>query len=368
MLVNLQNQPKKYLATGLLIALLILIPVLRYWEYFCCPVDINEYEQKYSTSQYVLGEKSPQKISDSELYVYAGYAYVRGEDPTTINFEHPPLAKYWYGLFHHFTGNPYLANLPLYSGILVLFYLLSGLVTSKKALRLLALAILGTFALIQVHLRYALLDLPLLFAYLLFFYGLLGDFKGYQKSLMVGAGLGIAATVKYPFPLVALLLMFLAIDAWRKKELKEAVVALITAVAIYFGAYIIFFVNNHNLFDWFAFEKYRLSWFMGKTDAPKFLNLQTLFTGQHQAWWAGGGYEKTAHWSVSWPLVFIGSVAGFVLGLKRKNYNLVVLTSFAFLQLLIYGLGAAAGDRFFITLLPFWVLGSVYLLAMMKEA
>ncbi len=367
MFFNFQNQPQKYLTTIALIVFLILIPVIRYWEYFCCSIDINEYEQKYSTSQYVLGEKSPQKISDSELYVYAGYAYVKGEDPTTINFEHPPLAKYFYGLFHHLTGNPYRANLPLYGGILGLFYLLSGLVTSKKVWRWLALMVMGTFALIQVHLRYALLDLPLLFAYLLFFYGLLGNFKGNKKALIVGIGLGIAATVKYPFPLVALLVMFLAIDAWKKKELREAVIALIISAIIYFASYTMFFVHNHNLLDWFAFEKYRLSWFMGKTDAPKFLNLHTLFTGQYKTWWEGGGYEKTAHWSITWPLVFVGSVGGFLLGLKRKEYRLLVLTSFAYLQLLIYGLGAAASDRFFITLLPFWVLGSVYLLITIKK-
>lgn len=361
-MVNLGNNSIKRWMVLLTVVVITLIPIIRYWSVFCCPIDISRYAQKYSQSQYILGEASPQKISDSELYVYAGYAYWQGDDPTTINFEHPPLAKYAYGLFYQLFGNPYYFNIPLYLGILLLFWQLSGIVLEKKWLRLTALIVLGSLSLIQVHMRYALLDLPLLFSYLLFFYGLLGSFKPAAKGLLLGLGLGIALTVKYPFPMVLLLLGFLAVDCHKNKYWLSAVIGMLTAGVIYLASYVQYFRFGHDLRDWLAFEKYRINWFMGKVDASRFLILQTLFTGSFKTWWDEQTQETTAHWSLLWPTMFIGAVFGWLKGVSNKNYHIFVLIGFSLLQLLVYGVGAAASDRFFITLLPFWILGSCYLI------
>lgn len=339
---------------------LLTMPIVKYWSLFKNFINISEYEAKYSTSQYVLGEASPQKISDSELYVYAGYAYWQGEDPTTINFEHPPLAKYVYGLVYQLFGNPYWLNIPLFFGILFVFYKLSSLITKNELLRIVGLLLVGTLSLIQVHLRYVLLDLPLLFGYLLFFYGLLADFKLSKKSILIGIGLGISLTVKYPIPLAMLLFGFLAINTIKTKKWRVGLLSSLIAVGIYFLSYLQFFLHDHNLIDWIAFEKYRLNWFLGKTDAPKFLIFHTLFTGSFRTWWNNEALETTRHWSILWPISFIMAIFGFVLSMLKRNYIIFVLLGFSFMQLMIYALGAAASDRFFITLLPFWVLGSIY--------
>lgn len=346
----------------ILISLFLLaMPLIQYWQTFTRPINIVEYEKKYSTSQYILGEASPQKISDSELYVFAGYAYLHGADPTTINFEHTPLAKYAYGAFYELFGIPYLLNIPLFLAVLFFIYQLLKIVCEDEIFGLIGLIIFGTLSLIQVHMRYALLDLPLLFGYLLFFWGLLSDLSDNKKSIILGLGLGVSLTVKYPIPLAILLFGYLAIDTLKTKKWREAIVSCLIAVSIYLLSYLGFFLNNHNLADWIAFERYRLNWFMGKTDAPKFLVLQTLFTGRYKAWWAEGLYETTRYWSISWPILFITSLVGFAKSIVKKNYSIFVLLSFSFIQLLIYGVGAAASDRFFITLLPFWVIGAMYL-------
>ena len=57
---------------------------------------------------------------------------------------------------------------------------------------------------------------------------------------------------------------------------------------------------------------------------------------------------------------FLGSLLALLKGALQKNYVAMVLGSFPLLQLLVYGIGAAASDRFFITLLPFWILSTVY--------
>jgi len=83
--------------------------------------------RQYSRSQYVRGEAARNKIDDATLYTYAGYTYIKGEDPTNINFEHPPLAKYWIGFSYLLTGNPALLNLVLFAAALVMVYYLACL-------------------------------------------------------------------------------------------------------------------------------------------------------------------------------------------------------------------------------------------------
>jgi hypothetical protein len=359
---NVQNF---VLALSFLLA--VLIPIIKYWPIFSQPINIREYEKKYSQSQYVLGEASPQKISDSELYVYAGYAYSRGEDPTTLNFEHPPLGKYAYGWFYQLFRNPYLFNIPLYIGILYLFYLLTGLIIKKWHFRAAAILVLASLSLFQAHLRYALLDLPLLFGYLLFFYGLLAKHRSRTiKGTLMGLGLGVALTVKYPFPLAGLLLGFMLFDSIKNKEFKSSLMSLLIAASIYLVSYWQFFSSGHNILDWIAFEKYRLSWFMGKTDVPKFLVFQTLFTGKYKAWWEENSFQVMKNWSLSWPILFVGSILSYIKAIAKKHYSLIILLSFSYTQLMIYAIGSAASDRFFITLLPFWILGVFYLVDKLK--
>ena len=78
----------------------------------------------YSQSQYVLGDEALQKIDDNTLYQYAAEAYLRGEDPTTINFEHPPLGKYLFGLSLQLFNQVLVINILLFAICLSLFALL----------------------------------------------------------------------------------------------------------------------------------------------------------------------------------------------------------------------------------------------------
>jgi hypothetical protein len=178
----------------------------------------------------------------------------------------------------------------------------------------------------------------------------------------MGLGLGVALTVKYPFPLVGLLLGFMLFDSIKNKEFKSSLMSLLIAASIYLVSYWQFFSSSHNILDWIAFEKYRLSWFMGKTDAPKFLVFQTLFTGKYKVWWEENSFQVMENWSLSWPILFVGSILSYIKAIAKKHYSLIILLSFSYAQLMIYAIGSAASDRFFITLLPFWILGVFYLI------
>lgn len=355
-------------------AIIVLVAwvILQHSFYLFVQSDINEYSQKYSTSQYILGEASPAKISDSELYVYASYAYWQGEDPTTINFEHPPLAKYYYGLFFTLFGNPYWGSIVLFFLILIVLDFLSQSIGLNILGRLVVLVTTGSLAIIQIHTRYVLLDLPQLFGTLVFFLGLINLNKkiNIQWSLVVGIGLGIIAGGKYWFPVLpgfAGLTILSGIFQMKKKSGKKKknlwmyyLIPLLLGAVIYLVSYTVYFASGHNLKDFMAFEWYRFNWFMGKTDAPLFQIFHTLFTGRFELHWNPGVYEITQHWSILWPISFVisvGTVAWILFTKQLKKYwELVLLLSYSYALLGIYSLGAAASDRFFIQLLPFWLL------------
>ena len=135
----------------LLILILLAATVYKNRYYLFVKLDPQKYEDKYATSQYVLGDASNYWISDSDLYVYAGYAYWLGEDPTTINFEHPPVAKYLYGAFFHILGNPYWGSVFIYLLVLILINLITKELLFSSTYRALTIVLTGTLSLLQVH-------------------------------------------------------------------------------------------------------------------------------------------------------------------------------------------------------------------------
>lgn len=335
-----------------------------------------EFEQKYSQSQYVLGEEAVEKISDSELYVYAGYAYWRGEVPTTINFEHPPLAKYYYGFFMVLLGNAYWGSIILFVLAMILIDKLSNISGLSTISRILVLVGVGSLSLVRVHTRYALLELPLLVGVLLFFYSFLSIFYIDNKQLLVlheghaeknliwslinGLSLGIVAGSKYWFPLIIVLVNLLVVTFFFTKKIRPVLTPLVVGLLIYFLSYSLYFLTGNTLLDFLRFEWYRFNWFFGKTDSPMFLILQTLFRGRFEAYWEPGTYEIARHWTLLWPISFLFSIISAFIAILKKNWELLGILTYSFILLMIFSVGAAASDRFFIQLLPFWVMGSVY--------
>ena len=342
------------------IALVIIIGIvgvqtIRFSDRLFTPTNIAEYGRKYSQSQYVLGENSPQNISDEELYIYAGYAYVKGEDPTTINFEHPPLAKYLFGLSYYLTGNSLVFNIPLYIGVLFLFFLLSKKFINSFLLRMATVVTLATLPLFSHLLPQALLDIPLLFTMLCFYLSLTWKSKKlFLKYCLVGLSLGVMACIKYPFPFMAVPLLFLAISAWLQKEIRYALLVLPIMGGVYFLQYWGYFAHSHSLIDFINFEKYRFHWWTDNRTIPKFLIFENLFTGRHEAWWEPGTYLYTKEWTPLIPIIFTLSLpAAF---LMKKNKWTLLLYGFSILILFLFALGSAASLRYLLITLPIWIL------------
>jgi len=331
-----------------------LIPFFKYKQLFLTKTNIKEYSQKYANSQYIKGDASPYKITDGELYTYAGYAYVRGEDPTTINFEHPPLIKYFFGLSYLLFGNSTIISLIFYAIFLFSFYLFSGLVLKNKNLRYLSVAILGLQPLVYTLASQILLDLPLNFLILLLFYFLLKKGTSLKKKyLAIGIILGLLSSVKYPFPFLLLPMFVITLISYLKKETKYLILPLLIAPIIYLAQYAIFFLNDHSLTDFILFEKYRFSWWMGDRSMPKFLIFENLFTGKYTGWWENKPMMKNENWNLFLPLLFVSYLAAFFFNKKNRINHTLFLYSLA--VIILYGIGSATYLRYLTQIIPFWI-------------
>ena len=340
---------------ALFICLIItLIPFFIYQPTFTTKTDINTYAQKYANSQYIKGESSSQKISDGELYVYAGYAYMRGEDPTTINFEHPPLFKYLFGLSYLVFNNSYIISLIYFFIFLFSAYLFSGLILKNQVLRYLSVIILGLQPLVYVLASYTLLDLPLNFLILFLFYFLFKkDIHAKKRHVIIGILLGLLCGVKYPFPFMLLPISLVTLVSFFRKELKYLIYPFLIIPTIYLVQYVMFFVHDHSLIDFLNFEKYRLAWWTGDRSMPKFLIFQNLFTGQYPAWWDNKLMMRNKEWNLFLPVLFLLYLNSFIFGKKKKTT--IILFGYSLTVFILYGIGSAVYLRYLTQIMPFWI-------------
>ncbi|OGJ22492.1 MAG: hypothetical protein A2804_02970 [Candidatus Pacebacteria bacterium RIFCSPHIGHO2_01_FULL_46_10] len=334
--------------------------VFSQWQVFSSPTDMQAFSKAYANSQYVKGEAASQKVDDAAVYTYAASAYMRGEDPTTINFEHPPLGKYLFGVSYFLTGNILWANAAVLFFTLFLLDVLMRRIGLIPLLRAIVLLLFGLQEMIHVHMRLGLMDLMVLCASVIFFVALFSQSPKqnpkWKKWHGVGVGLvlGALASLKYPVPSIG---MYGAMMVWwyvRQKAYRQIVVASITAVTVYLLTYGVYFLHGHSLIDFMKFEWYRFRWWTGDRSMPKFLILQTLFMGGFPAWWDKGVRYVETEWSALWPVACIAQFIG--LPVMRKNKELQMYFVYGTGFLILFAVGAASFGRYLQQLLPFWLI------------
>lgn len=317
-------------------------------------IDTDDYAAKYSQSQYILGTESEHNISDSELYVYAAIAYSRGEDPTTINFEHPPLMKYIYGLSYLLVGNPYSLNIVLFSLALLTSYYFASILIKTPIFRIFVVVLIAIQPLFWNQAQYILLDLPMIIAVMLLFIVLHNNTitKPY-KWIITGLLIGVIASIKYPIPFIFVILLIVFLVMLSNKEYKHIPHVVLSSATVYLAQYYFFFAQGKSFMDFIMFEKYRFSWWTGERDMPRFLIFESLFTGKHEAWWNPGTYQYSSEWNMLLPAKFVGFLASLV----KPQYNLwfFMISAFGLGMVLLFGVSGGSSLRYLTLTLPFWL-------------
>src|SRR5438552_1706497 len=108
---------KIFLIIIILFVLHLLFRLFSYKDDYLTKYDANYWKERYLHSQWVV-PNSKESIGDDGLYAYAGWEYIHGRDPTTLNAEMPPFGKYVIGLCEVIFNNQNI--FALLSGALVL--------------------------------------------------------------------------------------------------------------------------------------------------------------------------------------------------------------------------------------------------------
>jgi len=340
--------------TGLILITTI-ISVAKYRSEIFQLSDMALLGKAYGESQYVLGDQAINKIDDATLYTYAAGAYFKGEDPTTINFEHPPLGKYVFGLSLWLFGRVLVINIILF--VLVQF-LFAKLLKILNFAPMFILAAVGYFALgssLSNHLRVALLDTQILIWSLGFFIALFIKRETWQKYLLLGLMLGGLISTKYFFPIAFLYAGLVLVWAGMHRSIFKVGLSLLISLGVYLASYWQYFNHSHSILEFVKFEWYRFRWWTGNRTIPKFIILQTILFGKFPMWWeTTKKYQIDGDWNISWPILFLSHLAALI----KQNFlpHQIVILIYSLGLLVIYLFGSAVYGRYLLQLIPFWII------------
>ena len=244
-------------------------------------------------------------LSDEEIHQAAGYLYIKGADPTTYNFQHPPLVKYFYGLGIKLFNNPYLPQFLISFGVIIITFLI-GL----KAFRNIYIPFIGTLLLITDPLFQEIstglyLDMAQTLFGLIFIY--LRLFKP-KHIFWAGLSLGLMTASKFWTPA---LFVFGLTFLWEYYQTQKFPLSSYFKIAIL--AFIVFsftyahtFIQHKLAFNIIFFQLKTLKyWLHHSVSTYPFATLISFITGIQPAWWGQIKTIKLPNWSPLWPVLLI---------------------------------------------------------------
>jgi hypothetical protein len=269
-------------------------------------------------------------VSDSFLYGYTGYKYVTGTNPSLLNPEHPPLAKYLIGYSILTFGNEHMVGIGVGFLTLLLIFIISYQIHGSYVFAGLSLFFASIFPLFSDQI----VNGPQLELYQLFFFLLLVHFllmaQAKKKSLFTiaaGIAFGLLLSVKTVVPFFLLFGVWLTITFMRqwKKIIMIFGIGIITFAFTYYQ----YFVLGGSLRSFLGLQKYIVT-FYGNAHIPllEFAGnyLRLIFTGSWKFWNTARSVSFYQGWNIMWPLVFIaGLVRMKILWKKNSSANLLII-------------------------------------------
>lgn len=289
-------------------------------------------------------------VSDSDIYIASGYLYAKGSDPTSYNFQHPPLIKYLFGFSTLLTGNPYWVQ--IFFG-LILLYLTCFL--GEKIFKNVWIGFAASIFLLIDPVFGAMMDNALLdLGQTVFVFGyLISAFFYPANYILQGILLGFSAASKF---WSTILIYIIIVNSYKiffqkkKVDYRKLLLSFLIAAIVFCLTYIKAFIDAGGAFNVFAFLGKDLK-FMLTHDSSKTLGgpLLLFVTGYFAPWWQMG-ISRAAEWSSLWPL---GIIASIWLAIKTK---IVKVNFFFYLLPFTYLLLTSTQSpftRYFILILPF---------------
>lgn len=340
------------IAIVLLVALYLIILFISHKEIFYYKFD-NQLISRYKLSQDIPHEVPGKRLflSDSDIHIASGYLYIRGNNPTTFNFQHPPFIKYLYGISILLFRNPFIIQILFGIALLLLTYRISFLIFNSFLSALFSSFMLLIDPLFIDISSQALLDLGQAVFILLYFYLLFKKKK--IKSFFPGIVIGILFASKFWAGSLFFVIIFDLYFILKKKiDLKDIVIHFISAFVVFSIVYFKTFLDMKGLFNIIFFELKTVKYWLHHSTSQFFGASFLLFlTGYMKTWWGNKSVIRTNIWSIFWPIGIIGSFNKLIQKIKHfQIHNLIA--SIPIIYLVYLGIQAPF-SRYFILILPF---------------
>jgi len=352
---------KKYLFP-LLLGLIILVfgtNVFSHRADYLVHYDSDYWDQRYQESQWTRGWEAEETMGDPELYAYAGWRQIQGDDPTKINAEMPPFGKYLIGFSILIFQNQNIQAIFFGIALLAVIFLISKEILRDKVWALVPVFFFSIEKLFLEDLATSMLDLPFTFFACLALYSLIKSRQNPRWYLGTVVALTLVATTKMYlvgfalFGIVGLYLLFLFL-IFRYRDIFWFLLFSPLFLALYCSIYLIYFLNHHNLIDfkelhfWIRhFARVQMPGY------PQFEIWRILLLGQWHTWW-GEGIIRLKQWTPLWLISFLSifptSWLIFKKGIK-KNLSLLLLIAFPLSLLAMYSYGLPY-PRYLMPVLP----------------
>ena len=260
-------------------------------------------------SDQILASIGKKVVSDSFLYSYVGYKYINGANPSLLNPEHPPLAKYLIGYSIRTFGNEHIFGIGIAFVTLVLVAAVSYQIYSSLLLASFAFVLTSVFSLFTDQIVHG----PQLELYQLFFFVLVVLFlllwlkkKKILLSVCTGIFFGMLLSTKTLLPFLILFSTWLVISLW--KEWKALFIIFFVGALTFCLTYYSYFAQGGTLRTFLGLQKYIVT-FYGNASIPplEFAGnyLRLIFTGWWKFWDTARTVSTYSEWNILWPIVFI---------------------------------------------------------------
>ncbi len=308
------------------ILILIFVSLTFYYsrQVFSYRYEPEYYENWYYHSQWNI-PNSIRGIGDGDLYKFVGYRLAFGENPFNINYEVPPFAKLLYGLAERFVSNPYVLSIVLYLASFFVLYLISKIFFKKKLTPiLLTLLLFGSSPFVSTQVRETMLDLPLMFFFLLhllYFLQYLESNK-FKKLILAGIFLGIATGCKIGVysPLIFLIgITFILTN--KTQKIKNFLAYSVSTFTGYCLSFISYFIQHPNPIPWIKLHQKPFFFYLGQSNSQidHFNQLKGILFNQYHGFWAGAQPGTLGDWSPMLAVGLILLISLIIFSIKKKQ-------------------------------------------------
>jgi len=352
---------------SVLIGISLFFVIFNNWNKFTSRYDINYWQEEFSVSQVVMGDKAKHFFPDGDLYAILGIKYLHGANPIYLHPEVPPLGKQLIALGILGFGNENISSLVFGLLSLIIFFYMGLLIFKNVNWSLFVVLVITLNSEFRLLMTNPNLDIFQLFFLALGIFSLIKGLENKKYFLVTAICIGFIMATKFYFNglifmMFALLYLFIQSNF---KTFINFIYSLPLALIGYSLPYYNSFLANPNPIFFLKFQKWLTFWWAGNARVPPGRAIPMILTGKWETWWEGPQFIRIEEWNLLWPIItIIGLLSIFVF--KRRQDNIIFAIWLWSSLYLIFICLTTPFPRYFVAIFPFLSILTVFAIYRIK--